>query len=362
MASLTVLPSGNWRVQVRRRGRYATRTFREKGDAETWSRALEREIDLTTRTASNWDRRTFSELIDIYLQDMQESGRHVTATRRLYLDSVRSSLGKLKISDLTRENFLKYGKERAKNGAGPATVLQNFSHLNVVMTHAESVHGVPFRQREFALARTGLRSLGLLKSSRARTRRPTTEELQRLTDHFASNPRQLIPMDRVIQFAIATAMREAEIFHLEWTDVDLRRRLITIRDRKTPHDKRGNHEVIPMLDLTGYDPLQLLLAQKIITRGKGRVFPHCPASASMAFYRACNLLKIENLRFHDLRREAASRLFEAGLTIEQVALVTGHKDWGTLRRYTKLKPEDLVRSHLPADESVAHYLEQLLNT
>ena len=52
-------------------------------------------------------------------------------------------------------------------------------------------------------------------------------------------------------------------------------------------------------------------------------------------------LKIEDLHFHDLRHEGTSRLFEAGFSIEQVALVTGHKDWKMLRRYTHLKPEHL---------------------
>jgi hypothetical protein len=58
---------------------------------------------------------------------------------------------------------------------------------------------------------------------------------------------------------------------------------------------------------------------------------------------ACKELKIRDLRFHDLRHEATSRLFEAGLTIEQVALVTGHKDWKMLRQYTNLRPEALHR-------------------
>jgi site-specific recombinase XerD len=52
-------------------------------------------------------------------------------------------------------------------------------------------------------------------------------------------------------------------------------------------------------------------------------------------------LKIIDLHFHDLRHEGTSRLFEAGFSIEQVALVTGHKDWKMLRRYTHLKPEGL---------------------
>jgi len=55
----------------------------------------------------------------------------------------------------------------------------------------------------------------------------------------------------------------------------------------------------------------------------------------------CGKLKIKDLHFHDLRHEGTSRLFEAGFSIEQVALVTGHKDWKMLRRYTHLKPETL---------------------
>ena len=64
-------------------------------------------------------------------------------------------------------------------------------------------------------------------------------------------------------------------------------------------------------------------------------------SAGTAFRRACQELNIEDLHFHDLRHEGTSRLFEAGFTIEQVAMVTGHKDWKMLRRYTHLRPEQL---------------------
>ncbi|WP_368484639.1 tyrosine-type recombinase/integrase [Salipiger sp. HF18] len=60
-----------------------------------------------------------------------------------------------------------------------------------------------------------------------------------------------------------------------------------------------------------------------------------------AFRRVCRTLCIEDLRFHDLHHEATRRLFEAGFSIEQVALVTGHKDWRMLRRYTHLRTEGL---------------------
>ena len=51
---------------------------------------------------------------------------------------------------------------------------------------------------------------------------------------------------------------------------------------------------------------------------------------------------VEDLRFHDLRREAISRFFEKGLSIPEVALISGHKDVRMLFRYTHLKAEDIV--------------------
>ena len=51
---------------------------------------------------------------------------------------------------------------------------------------------------------------------------------------------------------------------------------------------------------------------------------------------------VEDWRFHDLRHEATSRLFERGFNVMEVALVTGHQDLRMLKRYTHLKPESLV--------------------
>ena len=60
---------------------------------------------------------------------------------------------------------------------------------------------------------------------------------------------------------------------------------------------------------------------------------------------------LSDLHLHDLGQEATSRLFEAGLTIENVALVAGRKDWRMLRRYTNLKPTDLHRTQKSAQIS-----------
>lgn len=53
-------------------------------------------------------------------------------------------------------------------------------------------------------------------------------------------------------------------------------------------------------------------------------------------------LRVSDLRFHDLRREAVSRMVEAGVSDQEIAAISGHKSMQMLRRYTHLRAEDLV--------------------
>jgi integrase len=192
------------------------------------------------------------------------------------------------------------------------------------------------------MARIALKRLGLIGKGQERDRRPTDDELRRLVTYFDTNPRQTIPLGRIIEFAVATAMRQDEIVRVCWSDVDWRTRMLTIRDRKDPREKRGNDQRIPLFAANGYDAWLIVGEQrKLIKRGQDRIFPFNGKSVGTAFHRACKDLGIDDLTFHDLRHEGTSRLFEAGLAIHQVALVTGHRDWKMLRRYTHLKPEAL---------------------
>ena len=68
-----------------------------------------------------------------------------------------------------------------------------------------------------------------------------------------------------------------------------------------------------------------------------QIFPYSTVAISAAFTRACKMLGIEDLHFHDLRHEGVSRLFEMGKTIPQVASVSGHRSWTSLKRYSHLR-------------------------
>lgn len=207
--------------------------------------------------------------------------------------------------------------------------------IKMIITHAAAVHGLDISPEPVDLARVALKRLSLIGKGTERDRRPGTDELNRLFRCFDDNERLTLPMTRIVKFAVATAMRLDKICRVEWTDLDIDRRMLLIRDRKDPRNKTGNDQRIPLFAATGFDAWALVTEQaKELGHAKGRIFPYNSRSVGTAFRRACKDVGVKDLHFHDLRHEGTSRLFEAGFAIEQVSLVTGHKDWKMLRRYT----------------------------
>jgi integrase len=124
------------------------------------------------------------------------------------------------------------------------------------------------------------------------------------------------------------------ICQLRRNDNDPQHRTGLVRDAKHPLRKKGNDRRFK------YTPEAWEIAERQPNVGE-LIFPHKPQGVSSAFTRACKVLGIEDLTFHDLRHEAISRLFERGYTIPQVAQFTLHESWNELSRYTHLLPNNL---------------------
>ena len=132
-------------------------------------------------------------------------------------------------------------------------------------------------------------------------------------------------------FALETAMRRSEIVSLEWKYLDLNKRVVTL-----PITKNGEIRVVPLSELALKQILEM-------DRSRERIFNISNHAVTYAFWRACKRANIKDLHFHTLRHEAISRFFERGFSLAEVALISGHKTWSMLRRYTHLKAEDLVK-------------------
>jgi integrase len=202
---------------------------------------------------------------------------------------------------------------------------------------AKTAKKLPFPLEAIDEARKYCVKHRLIARSKRRERRPTNEELQRLDEYFQVRDRHrctVVPMRPILWFAIYSARRESEICRLEWSDNDPRAKSGLVRDAKHPREKLGNHlrfKYTPQ----GWD---IVHAQPKCSRF---VFPYNPTTVSDAFTSACRILGIQELRFHDLRHEAISRLFELGYDIHEVAQFSLHSSWEDLKRYTHLRPENL---------------------
>jgi integrase len=137
----------------------------------------------------------------------------------------------------------------------------------------------------------------------------------------------------MVQLALETAMRQGELRRLRWEHIDLHRRTAHL-----PDTKNGEARTVPL-------STSAVAVLRALPRAlHGDLFPGVTTEAvKRSYMRAIRRAGIEGLRFHDLRHEATTRLFEKGLNIMEVASITGHKDLRMLRRYTHQKAEDLAR-------------------
>jgi hypothetical protein len=115
MASFNRLPSGYWRAQVRRKGQYASRSFRLKSDAEAWAVDAERSVHRgkSAEALPINDKTSFASLIELHMKDMAEVGRPLLRSKAMCLEKLKSELGREKLSALKRERLIAYGKSRA---------------------------------------------------------------------------------------------------------------------------------------------------------------------------------------------------------------------------------------------------------
>jgi integrase len=228
----------------------------------------------------------------------------------------------LALADLTPKVFADYRTARlAKVKAG--TVHRELG----LIRHALEVAR---REWDMDLPSNPLDRVKRPKLANARDRRLAPGEYERLQNALLRTRNPVVAP--VVEFAIHTAMRRGEILSLRWEQVNWLQRTAYIADSKT-----GVPRTIPLLD-----GALAVLQQRRPELVRGPVFPISMEALKQAWERARDRAGLTDLHFHDLRHEAISRLCEMGLTLPEVALISGHKDPRMLFRYINLRPADLA--------------------
>lgn len=321
----TIVRRGDrWRAIIRKRGHRArTKTFIRRTHAERWIRETEVEIERHGFTGQHHD---LGALMQRYIAEVGAM-KPWTRTHRANLKRFARDVRGTTLAEMTPQWFVDFGRNRK---ASPATVSQEVAYLSTMLRTAEALWGIQANWPALTKGRDLLRRYKLLGKARERDRRVEGDELERIKAAIRST----LPMSDIIDFAAITAMRVGEITRLRWDDLDTEKKLIVIRDRKHPTEKIGNDQTVPLLG----DSMAILLRQP---RVDDRIFPYRTDSVTTAFQRARTRIGVKGLRFHDIRHEGISRMFEKGYHIQEVAIVSGHKSWAMLRRYTNLRPESL---------------------
>lgn len=316
MATIRKLRS-KWQAQVRVRGhKPQTKSFTLKSDATAWARLIEAEIQrgVFVDTAQA-EQMSVSDAIERYLQSISDNRKQLK--ERSTARPVIAALGAVSLFNLTNQHLAEFRDEQLKQ-VGPTTVVHRMSLLNKVLRIACQEWSVPFPK--------GIPSVRKPKRPAGRDRRLLDGEYDLLLESLSESP----VVQSVVIFAVETAMRRGELVKIKWEHIDWQSRTLHIPETKTgvPRDVPLSERALALLER--------------LDRSTEKVFSIRPDSVSQAFERAYKRAGIEGLRFHDLRHEATSRLFEKGLNTMEVATITGHKTLEMLNRYTHLRATDLV--------------------
>ncbi len=330
--------SSGWQAQIRRHGwPPVNKTFRLKRDAQDWAAEVESEMRRGAFVRRDpAERMTLTQALDRYLADVTPTKKPSSQVAEKHkAKKLRTALGRYSLVAITPDVVARYRDAQLAEGKSRDTVRLQLA----LLPHLFEVAIMEWR---VGLAANPVRAVKAPRPGAPRDRRLPPDEEQRL---LAAADRQSNPMlGHMIRFALQTAMRANEIRGLRVLDVDIDRRLALLRDTKN-----GSTRTVPLTRMAvsiiqaslnhpsrSHD-CDLIFFGETGRDGQRRGYTYGPA-----WRHALRDAGIDDLRFHDLRHEAVSRLIEKGLGDQEVAAISGHKSMQMLRRYTHLRAEDLV--------------------
>ena len=178
-------------------------------------------------------------------------------------------------------------------------------------------------------------AIAKFRDSKPRNIRLKDNDRLKLFDAMAKSKHERLKA--VISFALETGLRRSEILGLRWSDTDLNRGLIKLHETKN-----GSSRIVPLSSAA----IKIISLQPEAT---SQIFPLSANACRLGWERLRVKAKLPHLRFHDLRHEAISRLFELGLTIPEVTMVSGHKTKSQVLRYAHsdlLKIKEKLKSNI----------------
>ena len=333
-----------WQARVTRKGfPPQVKTFDSRTQAEAWRDTIKSEMAHGTFVSrAESERTTLREALQRYERERTPEKKGAMPERsrikKLLLDPLAlRSLASIRSSDIAN-----YRDNRAKDVSAQSVIHE----INLI----SNLFNVARREWGMENLRNPAEVVRKPKLPKGRDRRLVDDEELRL---LVAAGESSATLRALVVMALGTAMRLGELLGIPWADIDFKNKIALLRDTKN-----GDSRKVPLssgvLDALAQLPRNIndsrvfwswkasdsfqATWRRTIKQAQERYVVDCEEAGEIA-----NENFLCNFRFHDLRHEAASRLFELGFNPMEVASITGHKTLQMLKRYTHLRAEDLVK-------------------
>ena len=314
--------NGKFQAQVRREGvQPISKTFYTKKDAEVWVRSIEARIDVGEVNVAMPKLLALRDLLVRYAEEITPHKKGKQQELRRISRLLKDRISDTKLSKLSSATIAEFRDRRMKDGVRAA-------QIDLILIR----HAIKIARLEWGveLPANPVEGVRIPNGVVLRTKRLESGEYEALARAAAgcTNP-YIWPC---IEIAIETGMRRSEILSLKWDNVDLEMRIALL-----PDTKNGSRREVPLT----IKAVEVLTGLECTSE---RVFPITDYSIRHGWDRLVKRAGIKGLRFHDLRHEAVSRFFELGLSVPEVAAISGHKDFRILSSYTHISAAKVLNN------------------
>lgn len=327
MASVRVVKNRHgerrYRVRVRVKGFYASKTHKNRREADRWARKMEDRADLnTTGPVTQATVRTVAEMIDRYcLTILPHKSRNTFLSQYGQLQFWRDLIGDMKLADATTPVIAEGKSVLAPRGN---------STINCYLAALQHCFAVAIKEWQWCEANP-VPNVYRLPTPQSRVRMLDNAERGRLLFYAKLVPCPFVYT--IVVVTLSTGPRKSEIRNVKFSDYDHLRGRIVLDETKN-----GERRTVRL-----FGHAQELMGKLHDARAPGQEYffpsPHDPGrpvdfrySWEMALEKAA----IPNFCFHDLRHSAASYLAMQGATLLDIKEILGHKTIQTTQKYAHL--------------------------
>lgn len=352
-ARITVKDAAGNRRNIKRRAK-------DKTKAKGILRGLAQQLDTEGEKAIESSQISFNDLCEFYERtylheaeyshDRKISGLRAPQRAQLALKLFRAQFGNLKLRSITYGDLYAFRAERLKTLTqyGRPRTIASVNREFVVLRRVLNV-GV----QQGWLTRSPFSAGSPLISAADENRRErilSADEERRLFAAVASEPKRE-HLKGILLIALDCALRRGEIFTLQWSDINLDRRTITVRAFNC---KTARSRTVAMTIRVYEDLLRRWFDSK---QEQSTFVFSVRVTIRTAFAKACKAANVQDFHLHDCRHTAITRMISAGIPPVEVMRVSGHTTLSCLYRYSNLDSDTVFRAAAALDSYHAQAAE-----